>query len=79
MLIFLRSIMGKNLSIEIEREDKLMRLKEIIHEKEGIPIERLTLFHAGKFLSEKKTISEFGIQKEAYIYFLERKFYIIEV
>ena len=64
MQIFVKTLTGKYLTIEIERNEKVERIKEIIHNKEGIPIEFITLIRRGKFLNDQKLLIDYDIQKK---------------
>ena len=79
MQIFVKTLTGKYLTIEIERNEKVERIKEIIHNKEGIPIEFITLIRRGKFLNDQKLLIDYDIQKEETLHLLIRRFYLMEV
>ena len=64
MQIFIETITGKNLILDVEPFDKIKKVKLKIEEKEGIPHQIQDLFN--KFtsfrpLKDEKTLNEYGI------------------
>ena len=48
MKISVKTLVGKELSLEVESNEKVRVIKERIEEKEGIPPEQQRLIHNGK-------------------------------
>jgi ubiquitin len=67
MQIFVRTITGKNLTLEVDPTDSVKALKEKIQEKEAIPESQQRLIFAGKQLADERTMADYNVQNSAQI------------
>ena len=66
--IFVRSVTGKTISLEVEPSDTIKTVKAKIHGKEGIPSECQELEFARKWLEDWCALSYYNIMEDAILY-----------
>ncbi|KAE9406727.1 hypothetical protein BT96DRAFT_205519 [Gymnopus androsaceus JB14] len=65
MQIFIKTLVGKTITLNVESEDTVDSVHAKIQQKEGVPSSQVRLIFNNKLLENGHTLSDYNIEKES--------------
>lgn len=70
--VFVKMLSGMNITLNVELSDTIKNVKQMIHEKQGVPAYHQRLVYGGKPLEDGRTLSDYNVKEGATLHLVLR-------
>ena len=70
MQIYIKTLTGRKIPLNVETDQQIIKIKEYIQEKEGVLVDQIRLIYSGRQLNDTATINDYNIQAGSTIHMI---------
>lgn len=70
--IFIKTLQGRTITLDVDPNDTIQSLKQKIESKENIPVQEQRLIYSGKQLNDTFTLSDYNVQDQSTLHLMLR-------
>lgn len=72
MQVFVKTLAGKTITVDVAQDDTIQALKKKIADKEALPAGEMRLVYSGKNLDDDRSLNDYDIKNDATLHLLLR-------
>ncbi len=72
MQIFIKTLTGRTVTIEVDAEDTIAQVKQKFYDKAAVPVQEQRLLYGANQLEDEKKVQDYCIQKDSTLHLVLR-------